>query len=130
MTLYDFIVMEKTDFDTYDTVFDVEVTVCVPNDDESDYYDKFYNFIIRHVEFVEKTSKYECTAEWTKFITDNIDVFRIAARRMWREETVPKTDDDLIYEWIKEINGWLAGYVSETEYAEFMENYAPMIRDI
>ena len=130
MTLYEFIRMENADFDTYDTVFDAEVTVCVPCDEENDYYDKFYNFILKHVEFVEKTSEYECTAEWTKFIVNNIDVFRMAARRMWREETVPKSEDDLIYEWIMEIHSWLAGYVSETEYAEFMENYAPLIQEV
>ena len=28
MTLYDFLKLVKADFDTYDTVFDIEVTVC------------------------------------------------------------------------------------------------------
>lgn len=131
MTLYDFVRMEDTDFDTYDTVFDVEVTVCVPYDDSeiTEWYDKFYNFIIKHVEFKEKISECECTAEWTNFITDNLEVFREVANDMWYDDRVPDDNDDLIYEWIKEINSWLAGYVSEVEYQKFMEKYAPRMED-
>lgn len=128
MTLYEFIKMENNDFDTYDTVFDVEVTVCVPYDKEKDWYDKFYNFIIKHVQFVEKLSGGECTADWYNFINENIKVFRQAANDMWRLDYINiDDDDDLIYEWIKEIEGWLAGYVSETEYRKFMENYSNKI---
>lgn len=129
MTLYEFIKMENNDFDTYDTVFDAEVTVCVPYDEEKDWYDKFYNFIIKHVQFVEKLSNGECTADWYNFINENIKVFRQAANDMWRLDYVNiDDDDDLIYEWIKEIEGWLAGYVSEAEYQKFMENYAVKIK--
>lgn len=129
MTLYEFIKMENNDFDTYDTVFDAEVTVCVPYDKEKDWYDKFYNFIIKHVQFVEKLNDGECTADWYNFIKENIKVFRQAANDMWRLDYINiDDDDDLIYEWIKEIEGWLAGYVSETEYRKFMENYAVKIK--
>ena len=128
MTLYEFITMEKSDIDTYDTVFDAEVTVCVPYDKENDWYDKFYNFIIKHVQFVEKISDCECTADWYNFIKENIKVFRQAANDMWRLDYINiEDDDDLIYEWIKEIELWLAGYVSETEYQKFMENYSDKI---
>ena len=128
MTLYEFIKMENNDFDTYDTVFDAEVTVCVPYDKEKDWYDKFYNFIIKHVQFVEKLNDGECTADWYNFIKENIKVFRQAANDMWRLDYINiDDDDDLIYEWIKEIEGWLAGYVSETEYQKFMENYSDKI---
>lgn len=127
MTLYDFIVMENNDFDTYDTVYDAEVTVCVPCEKETDWYDKFYNFIIKRVMFVKKISDGECNADWSKFITDNLDLFREIANDMWNDGTVPDDDDDLVYEWIKEIEGWLAGYVSENEYQHFMENYSNRI---
>lgn len=127
MTLYDYINIEMTDIDTYDTVFDAEVTVCVPYGCE-DWYGKFYIFIIKHVLFVEKISSYECTAEWYKFIQENIGVFRQAADDMWY--STPADDDDLIYEWITEIDGWLAGYVSEAEYQKFMENYAVKIKEV
>ena len=130
MTLYDFIVKEDNDFDTYDTVFDAEVSVCVPCEKETDWYDKFYNFIIKRVMFVEKISDGECTADWSKFITDNLDLFREIANDMWNDGTVPDDDDDLVYEWIKEIEGWLAGYVSENEYQKFVENYADKFKEV
>lgn len=136
--------MEKADFDTYDTVFDTEVTVCCPmeffinirkKDTENEWYDTFYDFILKHVVVVEKTSECECIAEWTPFITNNLEVFKEIAKDMWCEEWVYKydgepDDDDLIYEWINEIHSWLAGYVSESEYKDFMEKYAPKIKEV
>ena len=56
MTLYDFILQEQGDFDTYDTVFDVCVTVCEPYEydegEEKEYYDIFSDMIIKMVEEV------------------------------------------------------------------------------
>lgn len=127
MTVYDFVKSQDTDFDTYDTDYDVCVTVCVPCDESesSDWYDKWYNFIIQHVKFVEQTSECECVADWSGFIENNIEVFRRAANDMWNPNYININDDEeLIYAWIKEINLWLAGYVSEREYHKFMENYA------
>lgn len=124
MTLYDFIKMENSDFDTYDTEFDVEVTVCVPCENINDWYDRFYNFILQHVLFVKKISEYECNADWTKFITDNIDLFVTIANDMWDEDSVPDDLDDMTYEWIKELEGLLAGYGSEDVYEHFMKVYS------
>lgn len=130
MTLYDFIKMEDSDFDTYDTVFDICVTVCVPYEsDEPEWYDKFYDFICRKVEVQKKINKCVAVCEWTKFIADNLDVFKEIAREMWREETIPDDDDidEWEYSWIGEIHGWLAGGVSESEYQKFMEKYSSRI---
>ena len=132
MTLYDFLKLVKADFDTYDTVFDIEVTVCEPYEssmENMEWYDKFYDFILKHVEFVEKTGECSCVVNWYKFIKDNMETFRECTNDMWKEGTVPNDEEDFIYEWIKEINGWLTGYVSETEYKIFMEKYAPKIKE-
>lgn len=132
MTLYDFLKLVKADFDTYDTVFDIEVTACEPYEssmENMEWFDKFYDFILKHVEFVEKTGECSCVVNWYKFIKDNMETFRECANDMWKEGTVPDDEEDFIYEWIKEINGWLTGYVSETEYKIFMEKYAPKIKE-
>ena len=132
MTLYDFLKLVKADFDTYDTVFDIEVTACEPYEspmENMEWFDKFYDFILKHVEFVEKTGECSCVVNWYKFIKDNMETFRECANDMWKEGTVPNDEEDFIYEWIKEINGWLTGYVSETEYKIFMEKYAPKIKE-
>ena len=64
MTLYDFILQEQGDFDTYDTVFDVCVTVCEPYEydegNKKDYYDIFNDLIMKNVEVDYKKSDYEC----------------------------------------------------------------------
>ena len=131
MTIYDFLKLEKSDFDTYDTEYDVCVTCCEPyEDDEQDNYDAFCECIYKHVELVEKTGECSCVANWTKFITDNMSVFRECANEMWYEGSVPKSDDSLTYKWINEIHSWLAGYVSETEYKHFMEKYAPRLKEV
>lgn len=144
MTLYDFLKLVKADFDTYDTVFDTEVTVCCPmeffinskeKDTENKWYDTFYDFILKHVEFVVKTGECSCVVNWYKFINDNIETFRECANEMWKKEWIYKydgepDDNDLTWEWINEINGWLAGYVSESEYKNFMEKYAPRLKEV
>lgn len=146
MTLYEFLRLEKSDFDTYDTVFDIEVTVCCPMEffvngtgkyADDKWYDAFYDFILKHVELVEKTGECSCTAEWTKFITDNLDVFKEAAIDLWEiteeqthDEDAPDSYDDLIYEWIDEISKWMAGYANEAIYKDFMEKYAPRLKEV
>ena len=125
MTLYEFITMEHTDFDTYDTEFDICVTVCEPYDydegEEKEYYDIFNDLIMQKVELVEKTGECTCVCKWSKFIKKNLEVFRKATDELWVR--TPKEDDDLIYEWIKEIHAWMAGYVSEGIYKKFVTEY-------
>ena len=130
MTLYDFILQEQGDFDTYDTVFDVCVTVCEPYEydegEEKQYYDIFNDLIMKNVEVDYKKSDYECICKWNDFIEKNIETFRKAADDLWYH--TPKNDDDLIYEWIKEINSWMAGYVSESVYKKFVTEYGEQLK--
>ena len=125
MTLYEFITTEHADFDTYDTVFDTCVTVCEPYEyeegEEKEYYDIFNDLIMKNVEFSEKISECSCVCKWRDFIKKNLEVFRKAADELWVR--TPKEDDDLIYGWIKEIHAWMAGYVSESTYKEFVTKY-------
>ena len=130
MTLYEFITQEQGDFDTYDTVFDVCVTVCEPYEydegEEKQYYDIFNDLIMKNVEVDYKKSDYECICKWNDFIKKNIETFRKAADELWYH--TPKNDDDLIYEWIKEINSWMAGYVSESVYKKFVTEYGEQLK--
>lgn len=130
MTLYDFILQEQGDFDTYDTVFDVCVTVCEPYEydegEEKQYYDIFNDLIMKNVEVDYKKSDYECICKWNDFIEKNIETFRKAADDLWYH--TPKNDDDLIYEWIREINSWMAGYVSESVYKKFVTEYGEQLK--
>ena len=78
-------------------------------------------------------NKEECVAAadelqkmWNDFIEKNIETFRKAADELWYR--TPKNDDDLIYEWIKEINSWMAGYVSESVYKKFVTEYGEQLK--
>ena len=99
MTLYDFVLQEQGDFDTYDTVFDVCVTVCEPYEyaegEEKEYYDIFNELMMKNVEVDYKKNDYECICKWSDFIKKNLEVFRKAADEPWIR--TPKEDDDLIY---------------------------------
>ena len=129
MTLYEFITLEQADFDTFDTVYDTCVTVCEPDEyevgEQKEYYDIFSDLIMQMVEVEEKTGECTCLCKWSDFIEKNIATFRKAADELWTG--TPKSDDDLIYEWIKEINSWLAGYVSERTYKKFVTTYGEQL---
>ena len=125
MTLYDYI---KTnckdgwfDEDTYDTVFDYGITVCVDIDSTSDeYYQKFCTGLLKHVEV--DTMDGDCVLKWSDMIKDNIELFRNFANWHWNISAEEfEDDDDLIYEWLKELHYWLAGYTSENVYKTFCE---------
>jgi hypothetical protein len=46
------------------------------------------------------------------------------------DEDTPDSYDDLIYEWIDEISKWMAGYANEAIYKDFMEKYAPRLKEV
>ena len=109
--LYDSISMAEKDFDTYDTKYDVLVTVC-HIDEECDEYDKFCNCIIKKVNVV-KIHGDALTVDWCELIERNIIKFRMFTAENWYENCQYEDDEDeFIYQWINEINQYMAGYVS------------------
>ena len=126
ISLYDFLQFTKKDFDVYDTVYDAEVVVCYSVDEKTSY-DKFCNNIIKKVEFKEQTDDVICIADWTGFINKNIDKFREFSRKYWFD-SYEDDEDELIYQWIIEINNYMAGCVSEKFYdtlVDFVDTLKP-----
>ena len=130
MNLYDFVMKEQGDFDTYDTVFDVCVTVCEPyeydNGEEKEYYDVFSDLIMKKVSVVKKISDYECQCNWSDFILLNKEIFKRASTELWT--SVPAGEEELVYQWIREIHAWMAGYVSESTYKKFVTTYGEQLK--
>jgi hypothetical protein len=112
MTLYEYLKMSEADYDTYDTQYDTGVTVCYI-DTEDDEYEKFCNGIIKKVDVI-KINGDILIVNWCELIERNMEKFRKFSMRHWAFEY--KHDDDFIYEWIKEIHAYTAGYVSEDFY--------------
>lgn len=125
MTLYELVKASNCDYDTYDDVFDAEVTVCSfdEEDEKSDeYYEKFRIGIMKFAEVVDNSATHwGIVCKWTDFIQRNIKVFREFAEKYWY--TQYEDEDDFIYEWINELHSWSAGALSESMYKEFVENY-------
>lgn len=117
MTLHDYLKMNEEDYDTYDTEYDAVITVCYI-DGERDDYDKFCNEIIKKVNVV-KAYNDGLTVNWSDLIKRNMDKFRAFAMKHWAFEY--EDEDEFIYQWIKEIHYYIAGYVSIDFYSVLNE---------
>ena len=105
------------DIDTYDTEFDICVTVCIDikrgkNLDSLEPYDKFNNLLVRKV-FVESTDK-NIICNWSGFVKKNMALFKAYSEQNWIRTY--DDDDTTIYEWLKDFNLLMAGYSDDTIY--------------
>ncbi len=118
MTLYEYLEKKKNDYDTYDTVYNAEVTVCY-SDEEEDDYDKFCNGIIKKVNVVDVDNDNCLVVNWNNLIRRNMKKFREFSAEYWREDCQYKDDDvEFIYQWINEIHYYMAGCVDEDFYSK------------
>ena len=124
MTLYELLEITEGTFDTYDTVFDIVVTVDWI-DGEEDYYDKFCRGIQKLVT-VEKKVGNGLLINWTGLIENNIEVFTDFAKKNWTN-MYEDDEDEFTYQWIREIHYWMAGDTSEPVYEDFVKNYMPLL---
>ena len=116
MKLYDYLKMSKADYDTYDTVYDIGVTVCyIDEEDETDDYDKFCNGIIKKVNVMEINGD-TLVVNWSELIERNIKKFKKFTSKHWIRQYEDDIDE-FIYQWINEIHMYMAGYVSEDFYS-------------
>ena len=105
------------DIDTYDTEFDICVTVCIDikrgkNLDSLEPYDKFNNLLIRKV-FVESTDK-NIICNWSGFVKKNMALFKAYSEQNWIRTY--DDDDTTIYEWLKDFHLLMAGYGDDAIY--------------
>ena len=120
MTLYEYLKMRENDFDTCDTVFDTGVTVCYI-EEEKDEYDKFCNGIIKKVDVIHIDDDFP-TVNWYEMIERNIDKFKAFTKKHWYETCQYEDDiDEFIYQWINEIDAYMAGNVSIDFYSVLNE---------
>ena len=117
MKLYDYLVTNNGDYDCYDTIFDMCVTVCfdIPDETEIEPYDEFCNTLYKLVDFVKTVNHYTLIVDWYGFIKKNYDKFKEYANDFWIRGN-HDDEDDFIYEWIKELHLYVAGYASNEQY--------------
>ena len=123
MKLYEIMKLSQDDYDTYDTVYDAEVTVCyIDEEDAEDNYDKFCIELMKKVEVERIVPESHLIVKWTELIQNNMEKFKEFTKENWYESCQYEDDEDeFIYQWIKEIHYYLAGYVSEDFYDKLVE---------
>lgn len=120
MTLFAYMDMHQEDIDTYDTEYDAVVTVCYMEEENAqDNYDRFCLDIIKKVE-VDSAAHGNVIVDWSGLIERNMEKFRAFTAKYWRYQ-YEDDDEEFVYQWIREINYYLAGYVGEDTYCVLNE---------
>lgn len=118
-SVYDLLCETENDYDTTDSVFDAIVTVCyIEETDKNDDYEKFCIELLKKVKVISIGKSY-VEADWYTLICDNQKLLRQFMRENWSQSY--SDEDDFIYEWIKEIHSYLAGYVSDKFYKKLVD---------
>lgn len=115
--------------DTADTEIDEIVTVDYNKEDKPDkdfpYLHKFTIALFNKVDLAYLNDGGCCPAvvNYSKLITDNIDLFKDFVKKNWREDKQYVLEDmtELQYEFIKDIHLMLAGYGTETDNRNYYE---------
>lgn len=111
LTLYDFLNVTQKGFDTYDAKYDMCVTVSYVGKNEHDEYDKFCNAIMKKVNVIKQVSENSLMVNWSDLIGKNLDKFKSFAKEHWIVQYEADMEE-FVCQWIKEINLYMAGYVS------------------
>ena len=115
--------------DTADTEIDEIVTIdydkqTVP-DEDFPYYDKFAKAFYEKVDIAYLNDGGYCpvVVNYSKLITDNIELFKAFVKKNWREDKQYVLEDmtELQYEFIKDFHLMLAGYGTETDNRNYYE---------
>ena len=113
--------------DTSDTEIDAVVTIDYDKRLEPDkdypYYDKFQKAFLSKVDIAYLNPDSCVVADYSKLITDNIELFKKFVKEHWVEESQYVLEDmtELQYEFIKEFHLLLAGYGTETDNRNYYE---------
>ena len=106
----------------YDDVFDVLVGLNYVsekelNREDDKYYYRFLDYLNNNVQVLSVANS---TCAWTDFIKKHIKAFKKFAKEYWARSY--KDDmDEFIYQWIKELHMYGAGYVSKSEYKALVD---------
>lgn len=117
MTVQEFTQLQEADYDISDVKYDTTVTCCYI-DEINDNYDKFCKLLMSKVEIIRGGD--HPVANWSGFITKNLNKFKNFAEEHWIC-AYDDNEEELIYQWIKEFHGYMAGMVGEKFYGKLVE---------
>jgi len=92
-------------------------------DDEFPYLHKFTIALFNKVNLAYLNDGGAVIVDYSKLITDNLELFKNFVKTTWREDKQYVLDDmtELQYEFIKDIHLMLAGYGTETDNRNYYE---------
>lgn len=124
MTVKEYLAVEESDFDIEDKEYDAIVTCCYMDEIKDDY-DKFCDLLTSKVNLIRGGSY--PLADWSGFIEKNLDKFKEFTNKYWNN-TYEDDEEELVYQWITEFHGYMAGMVSNKFYTtlvDFFEKLEP-----
>lgn len=114
MKLYDWLSVDKGSYDCYDTDIDESVTIDWIDKPKSDY-DFFVVGLLKKVDIEQKTDDCTLVCDWSKLIRENFTKFKRFTKEYWARDY--KDEYDFIYQWIRELHSYVAGYVNDSFYS-------------
>lgn len=114
MKLYDWLSIDKGSYDCYDTDIDESVTIDWIDKPKSDY-DFFVVGLLKKVDIEQKTDDCTLVCDWSKLIRENFTKFKRFTKEYWACDY--KDEYDFIYQWIRELHSYVAGYVNDSFYS-------------
>ena len=114
MKLYDWLSIDKGSYDCYDTDIDESVTIDWIDKPKSDY-DFFVVGLLKKVDIEQKTDDCTLVCDWSKLIRENFTKFKRFTKEYWARDY--KDECDFIYQWIRELHSYVAGYVNDSFYS-------------
>lgn len=127
MKIKEYLDIRQNDVDTFDKTFEVIVTCCHITDEEfeeeindaENSFRNYFRFIKYIYENVDVVNTKNIICDWAGFVKEHYNALYKFMEEHWMH--CYENKDDFIYQWIKEIHYYLAGYTTEENYNYILE---------
>lgn len=118
-SVYEFMCLTQGDYDINDSELDTSVTVVyIEESDDNDTHEQFCIELLKKVKLNSFTNN--CVeADWSALIRENKELFTQFMKENWKQQYTD--EEEFIYQWIKEIHLYLAGYTYDDMYAKMLD---------
>ncbi|MBQ9680308.1 MAG: hypothetical protein IJV48_06490 [Ruminococcus sp.] len=117
MKLYDWLSIDKGGYNCCDSelaAIELSVTLGWIESPQTDY-DFFVIGLMKKVDIIKKIDDYTLICEWSDLIRKNMSKFKDFTKEHWERDY--KDEDHFLYQWIRELHSYVAGYVNDSFYS-------------
>lgn len=125
MNLYEFAKIHiDTDLVLFDIKYDVEVGLCTlvmdkSNDCPKDIIDLYTLELIKKINVIEEY-EFGATCDFSTLFENNIELLKEFTKTNWKESTQKLSEEELVYEFIRQTHLHMAGYASDRMYDDLL----------